>query len=79
MQKKPLNLLFIAIIILFPKQSLSIESLAKTALVIDLSTNEVLLEKKRKKQERLKELEKKRALSKGKKFEPRRMKTVDSL
>ncbi len=45
MQKKPLNLLFIAIIILFPKQSLTIESLAKTALVIDLSTNEVLLEK----------------------------------
>ena len=45
MQKKPLNLLFIAIIILFPKQSLAIESLAKTALVIDLSTNEVLLEK----------------------------------
>ena len=45
MQKKPLNLLFIAIIILFPKLSLAIESLAKTALVIDLSTNEVLLEK----------------------------------
>ena len=45
MQKKPLNLLFIVIIILFPKQSLTIESLAKTALVIDLSTNEVLLEK----------------------------------
>ena len=45
MQKKPLNLIFIAIIILFPKQSLTIESLAKTALVIDLSTNEVLLEK----------------------------------
>ena len=45
MQKKPLNLLFIAIIILFPKQSLTIESLAKTALVIDLSTNEVPLEK----------------------------------
>jgi len=45
MQKKPLNLIFIAIIILFPKQSLAIESLANTALIIDLSTNEVLLEK----------------------------------
>ena len=45
MQKKPLNLIFIVIIILFPKQSLAIESLAKTALIIDLSTNEVLLEK----------------------------------
>ena len=45
MLKKPLNLLLIAIIILFPKQSLTIESLAKTALIIDLSTNEVLLEK----------------------------------
>jgi biotin synthase len=41
--------------------------------------DEVLLEKKRQKQERLKELEKKRALSKGKKFEPRKMKSVDSL
>jgi biotin synthase len=41
--------------------------------------DKVLAEKKRQKQERLKELEKKRALSKGKKFEPRRMKTVDSL
>ena len=45
MQKKPLNLIFIALIILFPKLSLAIESLAKTALIIDLSTNEVLLEK----------------------------------
>ena len=41
--------------------------------------DEALLEKKRQKQERLKELEKKRALSKGKKFEPRKMKSVDSL
>ena len=45
MQKKLLNFFIIAVFILFSRQSLAIESLAKTALVIDLSTNEVLLEK----------------------------------
>ena len=45
MQKKLLNSFIIAVFILFSRQSIAIESLAKTALVIDLSTNEVLLEK----------------------------------
>ena len=41
MQKKLLNSFIIAVFILFSRQSLAIESIAKTALVIDLSTNEV--------------------------------------
>ena len=45
MQKKLLSSFIIAVFILFSRQSLAIESIAKTALVIDLSTNEVLLEK----------------------------------
>ena len=45
MLKKPVNLLLLIIFILLTRQSFAIESIAKTALVIDLSTNEILLEK----------------------------------
>ena len=45
MLKKPANLLLLIIFLLLTRQSFAIESLAKTALVIDLSTNEILLEK----------------------------------
>ena len=45
MLKKPVNLLLLIVFILLTRQSFAIESIAKTALVIDLSTNEILLEK----------------------------------
>ena len=45
MLKKPTNLLLLIVFLLFTRQSFAIESIAKTALVIDLSTNEILLEK----------------------------------
>jgi len=45
MLKKPANLLLLIVFLLLTRQSFAIESLAKTALVIDLSTNEILLEK----------------------------------
>ena len=45
MLKKPLNLLILIVFLLLTRQSFAIESIAKTALVIDLSTNEILLEK----------------------------------
>ena len=45
MLKKPANLLLLIVFILLTRQSFAIESIAKTALVIDLSTNEILLEK----------------------------------
>ena len=45
MLKKPDNLLLLIIFLLLTRQSFAIESIAKTALVIDLSTNEILLEK----------------------------------
>ena len=45
MLKKPANLLLLIIFLLLTRQSFAIESIAKTALVIDLSTNEILLEK----------------------------------
>ena len=45
MLKKPANLLLLIVFVLFTRQSFAIESIAKTALVIDLSTNEILLEK----------------------------------
>ena len=45
MLKKPTNLLLLIVFLLLTRQSFAIESLAKTALVIDLSTNEILLEK----------------------------------
>ena len=45
MQKKPANLLLLIVFLLLTRQSFAIESIAKTALVIDLSTNEILLEK----------------------------------
>ena len=45
MLKKPPNLLLLIVFLLFTRQSFAIESIAKTALVIDLSTNEILLEK----------------------------------
>ena len=45
MLKKPANLLLLIVFLLFTRQSFAIESIAKTALVIDLSTNEILLEK----------------------------------
>ena len=45
MLKKPANLLLLIVFLLLTKQSFAIESIAKTALVIDLSTNEILLEK----------------------------------
>ena len=44
MLKKPANLLLLIIFLLLTRQSFAIESIAKTALVIDLSTNEILLE-----------------------------------
>ena len=45
MLKKPANLLLLIVFLLLTRQSFAIESVAKTALVIDLSTNEILLEK----------------------------------
>ncbi len=45
MLKKPANLLILIVFLLFTRQSFAIESIAKTALLIDLSTNEILLEK----------------------------------
>ena len=45
MLKKPANLLLLIVFLLLTRHSLAIESIAKTALVIDLSTNEILLEK----------------------------------
>ena len=45
MQKKPPNLILLIVFLLLTRQSFAIESIAKTALVIDLSTNEILLEK----------------------------------
>ncbi|MDC3149080.1 D-alanyl-D-alanine carboxypeptidase [Alphaproteobacteria bacterium] len=45
MLKKTPNLLVLIIFLLLTRQSFAIESIAKTALVIDLSTNEILLEK----------------------------------
>ena len=45
MLKKPANLLLLIVFLLLTRQSFAIESIAKTALVIDLSTNEILLEK----------------------------------
>ena len=45
MLKKPANLLLLIVFLLFTRQSFAIESIAKTALVIDLSTKEILLEK----------------------------------
>ena len=45
MLKKPTNLLLLIVFLLLTRQSFAIESIAKTALVIDLSTNEILLEK----------------------------------
>ncbi len=45
MLKKPPNLLLLIVFLLFTRQSFAIESIAKTALVVDLSTNEILLEK----------------------------------
>jgi D-alanyl-D-alanine carboxypeptidase (penicillin-binding protein 5/6) len=45
MLKKPVNLLLLIVFLLLTRQSFAIESIAKTALVIDLSTNEILLEK----------------------------------
>ena len=45
MQKKHANLLLLIVFLLITRQSFAIESIAKTALVIDLSTNEILLEK----------------------------------
>ena len=45
MLKKPANLLLLIVFLLLTRQSFAIESIAKTALIIDLSTNEILLEK----------------------------------
>ena len=45
MLKKPANLYLLIVFLLLTRQSFAIESIAKTALVIDLSTNEILLEK----------------------------------
>ena len=45
MLKKPANLLLLIVFLLLTRQSFAIESIAKTALVIDLTTNEILLEK----------------------------------
>ena len=45
MLKKPTNLLLLIVFLLLTRQSFAIESIAKTALVIDLSTNEIHLEK----------------------------------
>ena len=45
MLKKPPKLLLLIVFLLLTRQSFAIESIAKTALVIDLSTNEILLEK----------------------------------
>ena len=45
MLKKPANFLLLIVFLLFTRQSFAIESIAKTALLIDLSTNEILLEK----------------------------------
>ena len=45
MLKKTANLLLLIVFLLLTRQSFAIESIAKTALVIDLSTNEILLEK----------------------------------
>ena len=45
MLKKTPNLLLLIVFLLLTRQSFAIESIAKTALVIDLSTNEILLEK----------------------------------
>ena len=45
MLKKPANLLLLIVFLLLTRQSFAIESIAKTALVIDLSTDEILLEK----------------------------------
>ena len=45
MLKKTANLLLLSVFLLLTRQSFAIESIAKTALVIDLSTKEILLEK----------------------------------
>ena len=45
MQKFTLKLLILAFLLTLPKTLLGIESLSKTALIMDLSTGEVLLEK----------------------------------
>ena len=45
MLKKTANLLLLSVFLLLARQSYAIESIAKTALVIDLSTKEILLEK----------------------------------
>ena len=45
MQKFTLKLFILAFLLTIPKSLFSIESLAKTALIMDLSTGEVLLEK----------------------------------
>ena len=45
MLKKPANLLLLIVFLVLTRQSFAIESIAKTALLIDLSTTEILLEK----------------------------------
>ncbi len=45
MRKLTLKILIVILFTIFPKTLLSIESLAKTALIMDLSTGEILLEK----------------------------------
>ena len=45
MLKRTANLLLLSVFLLITRQSFAIESIAKTALVIDLSTKEILLEK----------------------------------
>ena len=45
MQKFTLKTIILLIILLLPKSSIAIDSIAKTALIIDLSTGEVLLDK----------------------------------
>ncbi len=45
MRKLTLKILIVILFTIFPKSLISIESLAKTALIIDLSTGEILLEK----------------------------------
>ena len=45
MQKFTLKTIILLIILLLPKSSIAIDSIAKTAFIIDLSTGEVLLDK----------------------------------
>ncbi len=45
MQKFTLKILIVTIIFLLPKSSIAVDSVAKTAFIMDLSTNEVLLDK----------------------------------